>query len=129
MIIPINKDFEKEYQNNSWKGLTLRQTISGLIAFLVSIGIAILLYLKFGFSPVACVYLCTPLMGGIIFLGVYRYQDLSLIELLKCMLFTKNTKELSMILEEYDPANQKVYAMEYPKTKKKKIKKSKRRKK
>lgn len=127
MIIPINKDFEKAYENDGWKGFTWKQLLIGGCALAITLGVALLLYLKFRIAPVACVYICTPLLGGIIFLGLFKYQrELSLIQLLRCALFTEKTKELSMILEEYNPEEQSIYTMDLPKIDKKR--KTKRRK-
>lgn len=95
MKIEINKDYESEFKKTVWKGLTLRELVTGAAALLASGTTAFFVWKHTGLPVSVCSYIGMPwmlLIGG---MGLLRYQGATPKELLGEMLYTWRTRELS----------------------------------
>ena len=108
MKIDINKDFEKAFPDDLWKGFTLKQIIT--------------LWKFMKISPITGSYIAIPVMLPICFFGIYEYQNHSLWEMWKEMRFYRTTKKLTYGAEEA-PKTGRIFTMRHPAVKKKKRKK------
>ncbi len=94
MNIPINKDFEREYQEDVWRGFSLRQLIFLGIGVCIGASIVLFAYFYLGFPIQACVYLGVPAMAPALVAGFYTYQGMTILEYVKVILYEKKTEVL-----------------------------------
>lgn len=95
MQIKVNKDFLTEYKDEFWKGFSISEIISIVLALGCVAGITYILYTKFGISPDNAVYLGVPAALPILAVGFYKYQGyMSLPKLIREICFTYRCKEL-----------------------------------
>ena len=113
MQITINKDFEKTYPKDFFKGLTFTQTIYGVIGLALNIGFGFFLW-SFTELPIeAVIYASMPLMMIVIGFGFFKYQgELSLFALLKLMLQRESTKLILFTPKDYDPTKKDCFTMD-----------------
>ena len=78
MKIDINKDFEKAFPDDLWKGFTLKQIITFSVGLIMAAGTIIALWVFLKISPVTGSYIAIPVMLPICFIGIYEYQNHSL---------------------------------------------------
>ncbi|MCP1110262.1 PrgI family protein [Ohessyouella blattaphilus] len=83
MNIKINKDFEREYQDTGFKGLTTRQSITLVAGIVFYGGSAFLLWYFTNLSPSICVYIVLPIGALVVAFGCYSYQGHNLLQLIK----------------------------------------------
>lgn len=95
MKIEINKDYESEFKKTVWKGLTMRELLTGVAAFLASAVTAVLVWRLTGLPVNVCTYIGMPWMLVIGGLGLLRYQGATMPELWREMRYTWKTGELS----------------------------------
>lgn len=100
MKIDINKDFEKAFPDDLWKGFTLKQIITFSVGLIMAAGTIIALWVFLKISPVTGSYIAIPVMLPICFIGIYEYQNHSLWAMYKEMRFYRATKKLSYGAEE-----------------------------
>lgn len=62
MKIDINKDFEKAFPDDLWKGFTLKQIITFSVGLIMAAGTIIALWVFFKISPVTGSYIAIPVM-------------------------------------------------------------------
>ena len=108
MKIDINKDFEKAFPDDLWKGFTLKQIITFSVGLIMAAGTIIAL----------CSYIAIPVMLPICFIGIYEYQNHSLWAMYKEMRFYRATKKLTYGAEEA-PKTGRIFTMRHPVVKKK----------
>ena len=75
MKIDINKDFEKAFPDDLWKGFTLKQIITFSVGLIMAAGTIIALWVFLKISPVTGSYIAIPVMLPICFIGIYEYQN------------------------------------------------------
>lgn len=102
MQIEINKDFETEYKDDWWKGFTFRETAIIAVAVIVSIIVCYCLYKYAGMPLEWVIYTAIPLILPILFLGFYRYQDMTLWEFVKELLYEDDIQVLCWNAAEYE---------------------------
>lgn len=73
MKIDINKDFEKAFPDDLWKGFTLKQIITFSVGLIMAAGTIIALWVFLKISPVTGSYIAIPVMLPICFIGIYEY--------------------------------------------------------
>lgn len=110
MKIEINKDFEERYQS-TYKGLTIGEAVTAVIALGIACGVALAAWIFFGLPINVSIYLGVPAMVPIVVLGFYRYQGSRPLELLKEVLYFIRTQELAAELEEYKTDQAKRFSM------------------
>lgn len=96
MKIDINKDFEKAFPDDLWKGFTLKQIITFSVGLIMAAGTIIALWVFLKISPVTGSYIAIPVMLPICFIGIYEYQNHSLWRCTKRCGFTGQLKNLLM---------------------------------
>lgn len=101
MNIAINKDLEKEYKNDLVMGFDPRECIYILIALIELIGIAVLLYIKTGFSATMCAYAGMPLALPTLILGFKKFHGMSCFRYIKEILWERRTRILTYEAEEF----------------------------
>lgn len=111
MKIDMNKDFETEFQNTVWSGLTSREILIGGIALSLALGVGFLIWYFSGIPINVCVYFGLPVMAVIVGLGMIKYQGSSPWKLLKEIWYTQQVKELAYEAEEYSEKNVRVFSM------------------
>ena len=99
MHIRINKDF-KEYKDELARGFSMQEVISMVIALAVAIGAIYGIWRITGLKPDVCVYIAVPLVIPILAVGFYKYQGMSVFELIREMRYTHKTKILFFEAEE-----------------------------
>ena len=122
MKIDINKDYEKAFPDDLWKGFTLKQIITFSVGLIMAAGTIIALWVFLKISPVTGSYIAIPVMLPICFIGIYEYQNHSLWAMYKEMRFYRATKKLTYGAEEA-PKTGRIFTMHHPAVKKKKRKK------
>lgn len=111
MKIDINKDFEEKYKN-TYKGLTGGEAATAAVALVIAGITAWMVWFHFGLPINVSVYLGIPVMVPVILLGIFKYQGMSLPELIKEFLYSVRTKELPYEAEEYNESYRRVFSME-----------------
>ena len=112
MQIKQNKDFEKEYPSPGIKGFDLRQSLAIFLALAVMGGLGYLLWLHTNLRPENIVYAVFPVGGIIIFALCFRYQgELSLLALIKAMIWGRKTRLLLYSADEYDVKSTEKFSM------------------
>ena len=87
MNININKDFEKEYKDDSWRGFSMEEVL--------------FFYYQFHLPLNMVLYLGLPPAAPILLLGFFRYYGMRLTELMKEIWYEKKIKNLSYEAGEY----------------------------
>ena len=118
MKIDINKDLEKAFPDDLWKGFTLKQIITFSVGLIMAAGTIIALWVFLKISPVTGSYIAIPVMLPICFIGIYEYQNHSLWAMYKEMRFYRATKKLTYGAEEA-PKTRTIFTMRHPVVKKK----------
>lgn len=111
MILNVNKDFEKEYRTDFWKGFTIKEFITIFIALLVGVGVIYLIHKTLGIPIATCVYIAVPCIAPIVAIGFYEYQGMKIPELIKEVIYTRKTKILTY--EATEKAEQNIFSMNY----------------
>ena len=96
MKIDINKDFEKAFPDDLWKGFTLKQIITFSVGLIMAAGTIIALWVFLKISPVTGSYIAIPVMLPICFIGIYEYQNIRYGKCGKRCGFTGQPKNLLM---------------------------------
>lgn len=102
MNININKDFEKEYKDDSWRGFSMKETIHIGIAAAVIVFCGVWGYFYMGFPLSVTIYIGLPAAAPVLLLGFYRYQGMGIIELLKEMRYEWKIRHLVYEAGEYE---------------------------
>lgn len=122
MKIDINKDFEKAFPDDLWKGFTLKQIITFAIGLIMAAGTIVALWKLVKISPITGSYIAIPVMLPICFFGIYEYQNHSLWAMWKEMRFYRETKKLTYGAEEAPKINR-IFTMQHSAVKEKRKKK------
>lgn len=83
MNININKDFEKEYKDDSWRGFSMQEVICIGIALSVAVAVSIWFYYTYHIPLNMVIYLGVPPAIPLLVYGFYRYQGMNLLEFIK----------------------------------------------
>lgn len=129
MQLQINKNFEKVYKHETWKGFTLKETIVVFVVLALTMGIAIGLWYYQGISVDVGVYMAFPFIIPIIAGGFYTYQDMSVRMLMKEWIYCQKTKKLFFAAGEISDEDLPVFTMKsavYSRKEKKAMKRKKR---
>lgn len=116
MKIDMNKDFETAFRNMAWKGLTVREVVTALIALGSAAGVVIAIWQATRVPINVCVYFGIPVMIPIVGVGLVRYQGSSAWEIGKEIWYLHKTRELPFEAEEYSGTGASVFTMKVPKT-------------
>ena len=101
MKIDMNKDFDEAFPDTVAAGLTLKEWLVAAFAFLIAIGVVVLVWYLTGLSITVSVYFGIPVMAPIMFLGIYKYQGAFLTEIIKAAKYQFQTRKLAFEGEEY----------------------------
>lgn len=105
MRIDINKNFEKEYKSNVWKGFNGRETATIAVAVVIAAVLIALFWGKLHWEPMLAGYASVFAVAPVILLGFWRSRTgLSLVEKIKASLYVEKTAKLKWESEEYDMA-------------------------
>lgn len=94
MIININKDFEKAYKDDAWRGFSLKEVICILIALMFLSGVIFLLWKIIKLPPDIAVYIGMPFTIPILAVGFFKYKEMSPMELIVAMRYEWKTRLL-----------------------------------
>lgn len=94
MQIQINKDFQ-EYKEDFWRGFSLKELLSIGIATGTCAGFIFLLYQFLHIPLTGAVYLSVPVAIPILMTGFYRYQGMTLAELIRERIWQARTEILA----------------------------------
>lgn len=95
MQIKVNKDFLTEYKDEFWKGFSVPEVISIVLALSCVAGVIFVLYKEFGISPANAVYFGVPAALPVLAVGFYKYQGyMPLPKLIREIYFTCQCREL-----------------------------------
>lgn len=95
MKIDINKDLLVEYEKDLRTGLSNKEKITVAIAFTATIMFAFLVWKLLHVPIVMCVYLSIPVAIVICAIGFIRFQNMSLLQRCKEMIYVFRTRKLS----------------------------------
>ena len=101
MNININKDFEKEYKDDSWRGFSMEEVLYIGAALGIMGAVSFFFYYQFHLPLNMVLYLGLPPAAPILLLGFFRYYGLRLTELMKEIWYEKKIKNLSYEAGEY----------------------------
>ena len=110
MHIKINKDF-KEYKEEFARGFSMQEVISIVLALVIASGAIYGLWRITGLKPDVCVYIAVPLAIPILAVGFYKYQGMSVFELISEMRYTHKTKILFFEAEENSECHQNTFTI------------------
>ena len=102
MNISINKDFDKEYKNDSWRGFSMQETVCIGMAFFSAVLTGGWMYYSFHIPLNAVLYAGLFPAAPFLAFGFYRYQGMNLFELGKELLEEKKVSCLSYEAGEYE---------------------------
>lgn len=94
MNININKDFEKHYRDDTWRGFTLIEVICMLGFLFILFGIVFFLWKWMKCPPDLAVYVSVPFGLPILCVGFFKYQGMTILELVKEVCFEYQTRLL-----------------------------------
>lgn len=100
MNININKDFEKQYKDDAWRGFTLKEVCCMLLFLLVLFSIVYVCWKWLHLPPELAAYFAVPFGLPILCIGFLKYQGLTPLELVKELIFEYQTKLLIYDAEE-----------------------------
>ncbi|MGF7085141.1 PrgI family protein [Ohessyouella blattaphilus] len=123
MIIKMNKDFEREYQDIGFKGLTVKQSLTLIVGTVLYGGSALLLWYLTDLSPSVCVYIVLPIGAIVVAFGCYTYQGHNLWRLIRHYRYMRKTNILTTDLGEMNNRYYRTYELKYPRIKDRKRKK------
>lgn len=103
MNININKDFEKEYKDDTWRGFSMKETVCIGCAVTILGVIAFCGYHYMGWPVNMSVYLGLPLAVPVLLYGFYRYQGMTLLELYREIRYERKIQHLTFEAGEYEP--------------------------
>ncbi|MBD9337047.1 MAG: PrgI family protein [[Ruminococcus] faecis] len=110
MKIDINKDFEKQYKNELWKGFTARELTYAGVALFVAGAIAFGVWKVTGLAINISIYAGIPFMAPIVYLAMVQHQGHTWTEYLKNIWFYLQTKELPCEMEERNSSSYRVFS-------------------
>lgn len=110
MKIEINKDFEEKYKS-TYKGLTISEAITAVIALGIAGGVALAAWKFFGLPINVSIYFGVPVMVPVVVLGFYKYQGTRPVGLAREILYFIKTRELAVELEENKNVYGKIFSM------------------
>lgn len=100
MKIDLNKDFEQEYVESVFMGLSRRQRNFFIAGLCIGCCVSAALYLNFDLPVVVCIYSGLPAIVATAALGLGRYQGYYINELLMEWLFYEDTSNLLVAMGE-----------------------------
>lgn len=113
MQISINKDFEKEYPQDAFKGLTWMQTLCFAIGMIGSVGMMFLFWIYTNLPVDIVVYISLPFLAVCMGIGFYKYQNrMTVYQWIKQMIRFEDTKLFVYQAYEMTPGKERVYQME-----------------
>ena len=83
MNININKDFEKEYKDDSWRGFSMQEVCCIGIALSVAAAVSMWFYYNYHVPLNTVIYTGVPPAIPLLVYGFYRYQGMNLLELIR----------------------------------------------
>lgn len=95
MKIDINKDLLVEYEKDLRTGLTNKEKITASIAFLLTVISAFLIWKTTHIQFVMCVYLSIPVAFVVCAIGFIHFQNMSLLQRVKEMIYMFRTRKLT----------------------------------
>ena len=83
MNININKDFEKEYKDDSWRGFSMQEVCCIGIALSMAAAVSMWFYYTYHVPLNTVIYTGVPPAIPLLVYGFYRYQGMNLLELIR----------------------------------------------
>ncbi len=112
MKLLTNKDFEKEYKDDAWRGFSGGEVLALIGALLCCIGMMYLLW-KYARMPLSvAVYPAVFLSSPVLAMGFFTYQDMKVPELFREWYWSRKISKLIFEAEEYP--GQQPFSMERP---------------
>lgn len=108
MNININKDFEKEYKDESFRGFSMKEAFWIGAALCAAVGTSIYCYYRFQVPLNMVLYVGIFPALPFLVMGFYRYQDMSLAAFMKELLYERKIKKLCYVAGEYESEIQKM---------------------
>lgn len=101
MNIDVNKDFERDYKDDSWRGFSSKEAACIGVALAVCAGTCLALSMNFGISPENGVFPSILPAVPVLFWGFYTSQGMSVFELLKEIRYERNIQKLTYSAGEF----------------------------
>lgn len=120
MNIDINKDFEREYKDDFLLGFSVKEVVGITVAACMILGAGILLWKLTKFPPDICVYLAVPCGIPSLAITFYRYQELSVLQIIREYFYYKKTQELTFDAGQWKYDDMKTFTMQLERLSKKK---------
>ena len=111
MSIPINKDLEKEYRNEFFKGFTLKEIGHVALGLAVMGAVTALVWSRTGLSPAICIYIGLPFGIVPMYFGFKTFQGMSARKYLQELWYERKTAQLLYQACEM-PKERRVFSME-----------------
>lgn len=96
MNININKDFEKEYKDDSWRGFSMQEVCCIGIALSMAAAVSMWFYYTYHVPLNTVIYTGVPPAIPLLVYGFYRYQGMNLLELIREVFEEKNQTNFAM---------------------------------
>lgn len=94
MNININKDFEKEYKDDSWRGFSMQEVCCIGIALSMAAAVSMWFYYTYHVPLNTVIYTGVPPAIPLLVYGFYRYQGMNLLELIREVFEEKKSNKL-----------------------------------
>lgn len=111
MKIPINRDLNKDFKNDVFKGFDWKELLYGVIGLVLIIVTAIVCGFYLHVPAQLCIVIGVVPAIPVFYLGFHKIQDMSVMEYFKEFLYDKMTEELIYDADEIPP-NTNVWTME-----------------
>jgi len=107
MKIVINKNFEKEYKDEAFRGLSLKELVFAVIFLLVMASIVYVGIMKYKLPSSPAILIGMVVGSPLLILGFYKYQGMSPIEFAKEYVNFLKTSRLSYQSTEFEEEKRK----------------------
>lgn len=112
MDIKINKNFEKEYKDDAWRGFSMKE-IGALICAAIVAGVAMYFVNRYtGPELATCVYIAVPVVAPIIACGFWTNQEMGPVKWFKEVIWWKKTSHLIYEAEERTEQDIRIFTMD-----------------
>lgn len=88
MILKNNPDFadDNKYKDDAWRGFSTKEILVLVGALAAAIYVIYLLWKYFGVSATVAPYIAVPCAAPIVFIGLYKYQGMTCLQLCRVLL-------------------------------------------
>lgn len=94
MILKNNPDFsdDNKYKDDAWRGFSTKEILVLVAAFAAAICVIYLLWKYLDISTTIAPYIAVPLAAPVVFLGLYKYQGMTCLQLCRVLLDYMKTR-------------------------------------